>query len=118
MVPKHIILTIRSITLEKSSGDSSVAFYLHDVSDEEEIKYPICFLNETNNRYHQVELTFYGNSVFKCSIVGNGTVSVIGTYTEAPVSSPFYPAFSLPDSDVSSESEESDSLSESQDSGN
>ena len=108
-IPKHITLTLTSVTLEKNSDSSYVTFYF---LDDEDVKHPVCYLNEDNHRHHTLNLQFSSNSTLRCGVTGTGTLSLIGYYTDTPIiqlPTMFLPASELPNYEFSDSPPESSS---------
>ena len=87
------------------------------------MKHPICYLSDSQKQHHKIELKVAGENLLKCSVTGNGTVSLIGTYEEKStlsdlLLSDFAPASDLDlDSSSENDSSEEQAETESQDSG-
>ena len=105
-IPAHVTLTLTEVTLEKSLPASVVSVYLH----QDNMKFPICHLDEQRNRHHTLKLTFCKGETLHCSVSGEGVVSIIGYYQSAPIIS----AAALEDlSEYDLDSESLDDLSDS-----
>lgn len=80
VIPSNVILNLTTVSLEDTGASSSVIFYMHD-GDE---KYAVCHLRENGKKQHNLKFVIEGGNELKCSIDGNGVVSLTGWYEERP----------------------------------